>query len=189
MQLIPDFALNTQKAESQVAAAYAKLALLENSRQVARYREQKHRQESVAESMLHLIAISGQLPQFPLNVSHLDTERSDVSTRVAHLRLVKNELENGFASTGCLKHLHVATSTRLHEDHRTCFALKDLYQQLLGERASHRRLHATELVIGVRSTNSAKHLAQKARAGASTERLLSQREALREARESKPMSV
>jgi len=82
------------------------------------------------------------------------------------------------------RHVQSATSTRLQQDRRAQFAITELHQQLLGERASRRRVHAAALIIGVRSTNAAKNLAQKAHANASNERRISQRDSLREARES-----
>ena len=186
---------NLRVLESRVAAAYAKLALLENSRRLARFRELRQRNECLSSST------SRTRPAFepssdPLAVSEVQDSTvslrfvplpGDVMTTSSNItssNLAYNQVPQRDLRSKSRRIIRSTFSAVLHQDHRAHLAIAELCQQLLDERTSHGRLRAAALVAGLRSTNTAKHLAQKFRNRAVSERLMSQQDTLQEARES-----
>lgn len=198
-----DYFADMRMSEARVAAAYAQLALLENSRRVSRDRERKQRSESLP--LTRAPSVGALLPSKISNDKGAEAESLLLKLRHAPLSLETLSFES-HQLTSCVSkilrngvhhnehHEHnveygKAANVCLHEHRRICRAIAELHQQLLKERGSRRRLQAAALSAGVRSANAAKRLARAAQATASTERILARRDALREARESPAVSI
>jgi hypothetical protein len=186
-----------KSSETRVAAAYAQLALLENSRRIARKREQRQRIESISASVrshrgygLHSARALSHTEPVDCNRHHVFP--SDEMVRLRHDPLpLSGRVASTFSrveiqqrQSNAISRIECTANARLHVHRRGCYAIAELHHQLLNERASRRRIQNAALNAGIQATEAAKQLAKTAQASATSERLLSRRDALREARES-----
>lgn len=197
--------LDVRRAKTRVAAAYAQLALLENSRRIARNRERRQRCESLlasrALSELHPEKNNCSNDNFPQFYFHVQGFRT-VSAEDLLLELRSSPLHPdtlGYESFWPMtilrkqQNLHQSavgdfkgqtqSSAYVCFHDRACLAISDLHQKLLNERSSRRRIHAASLAAGIRAANAAKRMVRVAQANAYSERHSARRDALREARQ------